>query len=46
MIVATDKHREKYHIIRIDKKDEKDCQLFKLDAIVKEEVKTFTESEY
>ena len=46
MIVATDKHREKYHIIRIDKKDDKDCSLFKLDAIVKEEVMTFTETEY
>lgn len=46
MIVATDKHREKYHIIRIDKKDDKDCALFKLDAIIKEEVMTFTETEY
>lgn len=46
MIVGTDKHREKYHIIRIDKKDDKDCALFKLDAILKEEVMTFTETEY
>ena len=46
MIVATDKFREKYHIIRVDKKDEKDCTHFKLDAILKEEVMTFTETEY
>ena len=46
MIVATDKHREKYHIIRIDKKDDKDCTVAKLDHIIKEEVMTFTETEY
>jgi len=42
MIVASDKHREKFHIIRIDKKSDMDALNYNLEDLLKEEVMTFT----
>lgn len=38
MIVASDKHQEQFHIIRIEKKTDVESQNFHLEDIIKEEI--------
>ena len=45
MVVASDKHQEEWHVIFIDKKLSTDSDVT-LDDIIKEEIKTFTKSEF